>query len=53
MTIISGQYLMYMPQISGLFVSPCEYKLSDEEEEVLHRRVSVSLSNNHSMHIAE
>ena len=45
---------MYMPPITnGLFMSSFECKLSNEEEEVLHMRVSVVLSNNRSMHIAE
>ena len=44
---------MHMPPVtSGLFMSSFECQLSDEDE-VFHKRVSVALSNNHSMHIAE
>ena len=44
---------MYVPPItSGLFMSSFECQLSDEDE-VLHKRVSVALSNIRSMHIAE
>ena len=43
---------MYMPPItSGLFMSSFECKLFNEEEKVFHK-VSVALSNNHSIHIA-
>ena len=46
MTIVCGQYSMYMPPISGMLMSSIECKLFDEEEEVFHK-VSVALSNNH------
>ena len=42
---------MYMPPISGVFMSSFDCQLFNEEE-VFHKRVSVALSNNHSMHIA-
>ena len=39
-----------MPSVIDLFlVPPVEYKLSDEEDEVLYERVSAALSNNHTL----
>ena len=39
-----------MPSVIDLFlVPPVEYKQSNEEEEVLHKGVSVALSNNHTL----